>query len=141
MSRAFSLAGLLRVRSAQEREAAQRLSRAAIEASQTEARDRQLRAALGAGGADPGTPDALTLAAVAASRAAGRALLAELTDLGVLQQQVLREHRASHDASRREVRGLEKLAHAHALRERAEALRAEQIELDEIAARRAEEDA
>ena len=133
MSRAFSLAGLLRVRSVQEREAAQRLSRAAVEASQTQARDRHLRAALGDAGSGP--QDGRTLAALAASRAAGRALLTELRVVAQLQEQTLSDARAVHDTRRREVRGLEKLAHAHLLEVRAEALRAEQKELDEIASR------
>ena len=103
MSRAFSLAGLLRVRSVQEREAAQRLSRAAVEASQTQARDRHLRAALGDAGSGP--QDGRTLAALAASRAAGRALLTELRVVAQLQEQTLSDARAVHDTRRREVRG------------------------------------
>lgn len=50
MSRSFSLAGLLRVREIQERAAAQRLSRAVIDAQHTEARDRSLRAHLAGSG-------------------------------------------------------------------------------------------
>ena len=133
MTRAFSLAGLLRVRSVQEREAAQRLSRAAVEARQTAARDRQLRAALGGGETD--ALDGRSLAALAASRAAGRALLADLSALGALQQQTEQTARAEHHERRREVRGLEKLAEAHARAVRADELRSEQAELDEIAGR------
>jgi len=136
MTRSFSLTGLLRVRSAQEREAAARLSRAAVEASQTEARDRHLRAALGsAGDGDSSTLDGRSLAALAASRAAARTMLADVAALADLQREAVHTARAAHDASRREVRGLEKLAQAHARRVRADELRAEQLELDEIAAR------
>ncbi|QAY60073.1 hypothetical protein ET475_08780 [Microbacterium protaetiae] len=129
----FSLAGLLRVRSAQEREAAQRLSRATIEAGQTEARNRQLRAALG--GADSDIPDVRALAALAAARAAGRSLLADLSAVSALQQQTLERTRAAHGERRREVKGLEKLAQAHSRHAHVERLRSEQLELDEIAAR------
>ncbi|UUT36057.1 hypothetical protein [Microbacterium elymi] len=139
MSRSFSLAGLLRVRSVQEREAAQRLSRAAVEANQTAARDRRLRAALG--GADPETMDSASLAALAASRASARAMLADVSALSALQQQEVRTARTAHDARRREVRGLEKLAQAHLRQVRADELRAEQVELDEIALRMRADDA
>lgn len=138
MNRSFSLSGLLRVRSIQERQAAQELSRAVIDADQTRVRDRRLRAALGA--ADSDAVDTRSLAALAAARVAGRSMLAELQSLAALQQQVLREARTVHGDARREVRGLDRLAEAHALRVRAEELRVEQQELDEIASRGVEED-
>jgi len=138
MTRGFSLAGLLRVRSIQERAAAQRLSRAAIEADQTASRERQMRAALATTGAE--ATDVRTLAALAAARVAGRSLLADLDALSELQQTALREAREGHEAARREVRGLERLAEAHASQVRATGQKAEQSELDEIAARTRAED-
>jgi len=133
MTRGFSLSGLLRVRAIQERAAAQRLSRAAIEAEQTASRDRQLRAALAVTGSD--AADVRALAALAAARVAGRSLLADLTSLTEVRQAALHEARGEHESARKEVRGLERLADAHTARELAADRRAEQLELDEIAAR------
>jgi flagellar export protein FliJ len=138
VNRSFSLSGLLRVRSIQERQAAQELSRAVIDADQTRVRDRRLRAALGASDSD--AADTRSLAALAAARVAGRSMLAELQSLAAMQQQAVHEAKAVHDDARREVRGLDRLAEAHALRVRAEELRVEQQELDEIASRSGAED-
>lgn len=137
MTRSFSLAGLLRVRAIQERAAAQELSRAVIDANQTRTRDRHLRAALAATESD--AVDVRSLAAMAAARVAGRSMLADLQTLAAQQQQRVDEAKSHHDGTRREVRGLDRLAAAHEMRIRAEELRAEQIELDEIALRRGEE--
>jgi flagellar export protein FliJ len=133
MTRDFSLAGLLRVRGIQERAAAQRLSRAVIDARHTEARDRQLRSALAGEGTD--AVDVRSLAALAAARGASRSMLAELTALAAVQSQSVDEARAEHADARRAERGLDRLADAHAVRERTDELRAEQAEIDEIASR------
>ena len=133
MSRGFSLAGLLRVREIQERAAAQRLSRAVIDAQHTEARDRALRAHLA--GTETEAVDVRTLAALAAARVTGRALLADLTALADLQQETVAEARDAHADARRTLRGLERLAEGHADRMRAADLHAEQAELDEIGSR------
>lgn len=130
MSRGFSLAGLLRVREIQERAAAQRLSRAVIDAQHTEARERALRAHLA--GTETEAVDVRTLAALAAARVSGRALLADLTALADLQQETVAEARDAHADARRTLRGLERLAEGHADRVRAADLHAEQAELDEI---------
>jgi len=140
MNRTFSLTGLLRVRKVQEREAAQRLSRAAIEERQAQARERQLRTALGTG-VDEEAMDAAALAALAASRAAGRALLGELAGVAEIRRHELTAAQTAHGRRRREVRGLEKLADAHDRDLRAEDLRAEQAEIDEIAGRTRREEA
>lgn len=134
MTRPFSLAGLLRVRSIQERAAAQELSRAVIEANQTRTQDRRVRAALAA--TDSEAVDVRTLAALAAARVASRSMLADLEALSQAQQQAVESAQSSHSEARREVRGLDRLAAAHLARQRAEALRAEQHDLDEIALRR-----
>jgi len=133
MTRGFSLAGLLRVRQIQERAAAQRLSRAVIDARHTEARDRHLRSALAGEGTD--AVDVRSLAALAAARSAGRSMLADLTALAEVQSQSVDEARAEHAEARRAMRGLDRLAEAHAVRERTDELRIEQAELDEIASR------
>ena len=133
MSRGFSLAGLLRVREIQERAAAQRLSRAVIDAQHTDAMDRALRAHLA--GTDTEAVDVRALAALAAARVSGRALLADLTTLSALQQETVAEARSAHADARRTLRGLERLADGHAEALRAADLHAEQAELDEIASR------
>ncbi|MFE7197283.1 flagellar export protein FliJ [Microbacterium oxydans] len=133
MKRSFSLAGLLRVREIQERAAAQRLSRAVIDAQHTEARDRSLRAHLSGVGSE--AVDVRSLAALAAARVAGRTLLVDLTTLSELQKQTVDEARTEHAEARRAMRGLDRLAEAHALRMRTAELHAEQTELDEIGSR------
>jgi len=137
LTRSFSLAGLLRVRSIQERAAARELSRAVIEANQTRTRERHLRAALAATEAD--AVDVRSLAAMAAARVAGRSMLADLESLAQLQQQAVEQAQSTHSDKRREVRGLDRLEAAHSARQQAEALRAEQHDLDEIALRRGAE--
>lgn len=131
--RSFSLAGLLRVRGIQERAAAEHLSRAAIERSRTQTRERHLRSALGSD-AETAT-DVRTLAALAAGRVASRSALADLVALRKVQDAALAAARAGHDAARLEEQRLVRLAEAHASRERLRAQQAEQAELDEIAIR------
>jgi flagellar FliJ protein len=133
MSRAFPLAGLLRVRTLQERAAAERLSRAALEHAHTEARDRQLRASLTA--SMDGPDDVRTLAALAASRVAARSLLSELHTLRDAQAAAVATARAEHASARVDEHGLSRLAEAHERRERARTMREEQATLDEIAVR------
>jgi len=130
----FSLAGLLRLRGVQERAAAARLSRAAVEARQSEARERRTRTAL-ADSADAAT-DVRTLAAIAASRAAARARIAELSLLADARRDDVDAARRAHTEARRRARGLEKLEAAHRERELRAQLRAEQATLDEIASGR-----
>lgn len=139
MSRPFRLAGLLRVRGIQERAAAEHLTRASLEQVRTEARERQLRAALST--STDMAVDVRTLAALAASRVASRSQLADLRALGDLQQATLEDARVRHAATRIDERGLARLAEAHARREQARELHAEQAELDEIAIRTRTEEA
>ncbi len=133
MSRQFSLAGLLRVRGIQERAAAERLSRAHLDNAQTQARERQVRAALSAAPDD--VTDVRTLAALAASRVATRSTLADLRALDELQRRAVEEATHAHTAARRDERGLARLAEAHERREFSRQLLAEQTELDEVALR------
>ena len=133
MSRGFPLAGLLRVRTIQERAAAERLSRAALEHAHTEARDRQLRASLTA--SMDGPEDVRTLAALAASRVAARSLLSELHTLREAQAATVAAAQAEHASARIDEHGLTRLAEAHHRREHARAMREEQATLDEIAVR------
>ncbi|WP_243230461.1 flagellar export protein FliJ [Microbacterium sp. CIAB417] len=133
MSRGFSLSGLLRVRGIQERAAAQRLSRAVIDADQAKARERVARAALDASGSD--AIDVRTLAAIAAARVSARRQLGDLASLADLRSAALADARDAHREARRQVRALERLADAHAARQEAETLRQEQNDIDEIAGR------
>lgn len=133
MSRAFPLAGLLRVRGIQERAAAERLTRASIEKARTEARDRQVRASLTTDAEAP--HDVRTLEALAASRVAARSLLADLRSLTDAQTAALEAARAEHASARIEEHGLSRLADAHHRREQARTLQQEQAALDEIALR------
>lgn len=133
MSRAFPLAGLLRVRGIQERAAAERLTRAAIEKARTEARDRQVRASLTTDAEAP--EDVRTLAALAASRVAARSLLADLQSLSEAQAAAVAAARAEHASARIDEHGLSRLADAHHHREQQRTLRQEQAALDEIALR------
>lgn len=133
MSRRFPLAGLLRIRGIQERAAAAHLSRAALEQQRTEARERQVRAALTASADTPG--DVRTLAAVAAGRVAARSQLSDLAALQRTQRADLDAARARHAAARRAEHGLERLAERHAEREDARAEARDQAALDEIALR------
>lgn len=131
MSRSFPLAGLLRVRGIQERAAAERLSRAALEHAHTEARDRQLRASLTT---DVDAPeDVRTLSALAASRVAARSLLSDLRVLREAQTAAVDAARAEHATARIDEQGLGRLADAHGRREHARILREEQAVLDELA--------
>ena len=135
MKRGFPLAGLLRIRGIQQRAAAAHLSRAAMEEQRTEARDRQLRAALTTSAETPG--DIRTLAALAASRVAARSLLTDLDTLRRAQRAEVDAARAGLDDARRAERGIERLADAFHERERARRDAAEQAVLDEIALRSA----
>ncbi|OAZ43456.1 hypothetical protein A9Z40_14060 [Microbacterium arborescens] len=135
MKRGFPLAGLLRIRGIQQRAAAAHLSRAAMEEQRTEARDRQLRAALTTSAETPG--DIRTLAALAASRVAARSLLADLDTLRRAQRADVDSARLRLDDARRAERGIERLADTFHERERERRDAAEQAVLDEIALRSA----
>lgn len=138
MARKFSLAGLLRVKSLQERTAAEHLTRANVARQQTAVREHRLRQSLSA---DPeAASDTRTLAAVAATRTATRSQLSDLRVLAQMQDAEVEKARARHQGARIEEHGLIKLADAHARQEFARALHAEQTELDEIAVRRRPEE-
>lgn len=134
MARKFALTGLLRLRSIQQRQAAERLSRATMNARQAETRERHARAALGS--SDMEAVDVRTLAAIAASRVAARSQLAELTGLSRECVAALDEAEREHTLAKREEKSLEKLKDTHDERERTADLRAEQTTLDEIATTR-----
>jgi len=130
----FSLAGLLRVRHAQQQKAMAELSQA--NGRIRDVAERRARTELtlaGAVGSKGLVTDAATLNALSAARASTRGMLAEL-------DAVAAEHRASAAAAQQEYNAtrarsiaLEKLEERHQATAVAAELREEQIALDEIA--------
>ncbi|WP_267425426.1 MULTISPECIES: flagellar FliJ family protein [unclassified Curtobacterium] len=135
MNRRFPLAGLLRLRHAEQDRAAASL--AAANDRVREAADARIaaRRTLEDTGVAMPIQDAATLSAVAAARAATRGMLQELD--AVVRNRRIDADRAQDDytAARRSALGLEKLEEQHGTRVAAEELRTEQTVLDEIAAR------
>ena len=131
----FPLAGLLRVRGAQERVAAERLSRATAERSQSEAAADDVRTSLAGLGAQ--ADDAQMLLAMAAARAAASSALSDLQALTERHRTAEDEAKTSHVEARRELKGLERLESAHRVHAERALLAAEQDALDEIAVARA----
>jgi flagellar export protein FliJ len=131
----FSLSGLLRVRGAQERVAAERLSRASAERADADAAVQN--ALSGLEGVGSTVRDARTLQAMAAARAAGHSALSDLRALAQLRLAAESEARTAHIEARRELRGLERLEAAHRAQAARAELAAEQSALDEVAAVRA----
>jgi flagellar FliJ protein len=135
VNRRFPLAGLLRLRHAEQDRAAASL--AAANDRVREAADARIaaRRTLEDTGIAMPIQDAATLSAVAAARAATRGMLQELD--AVVQNRRVDADRAQDEytAARRSALGLEKLEEQHGTRVAAEELRTEQTVLDEIAAR------
>ncbi len=127
----FPLAGLLRVRGAQERMAAEELSRASAARAAAEAAEQD--AVTGLAQIGDRIDDAATLLAMAAARASGRSALADLQTLTALRRAEEIEARAAHVEARRELKGLERLEDAHRTETAAVERRNEQMTLDEIA--------
>ncbi|WP_314428117.1 flagellar FliJ family protein [uncultured Microbacterium sp.] len=130
----FPLAGLLRVRGAQERVAAERLSRATAERMQSESAAQDAQASL----ADLSSHvnDAATLLAMAAARAAGRSALSDLQALTELHRAEEDEAKYAHVEAKQELKGLERLESTHRVEAARAELSAEQNRLDEIAVAR-----
>ncbi|WP_223628678.1 hypothetical protein [Microbacterium sp. EST19A] len=127
----FSLAGLLRVRDAQERVAAEQLSRTTSARLQAEAAEHGAVVSLSEISAQ--VDDAPTMLAMAAARAAGRSALSDLQTLAELRRAEEAEAKASHVEARRELKGLERLEGAHRVDSIRAQQHAEQVALDEIA--------
>lgn len=130
----FPLAGLLRVRDAQERIAAEQLARSTAARARAEGAEQEAVTSLSEISAQ--IDDAPTLLAMAAARAAGRSALADLRSMTEMRRAEEAEAKAAHVDARREVKGLERLEGAHAADSRARELHAEQSALDEIAVQR-----
>ncbi|MFK0400988.1 hypothetical protein ACIQTT_01525 [Microbacterium sp. NPDC090225] len=127
----FPLAGLLRVRDAQERVAAEQLSRASSARLQAETAEQGAVVSLAEISAQ--VDDAPTLLAMAAARAAGRSALSDVQALTEMRRAEEAEAKAAHVEARRELRGLERLEDAHRVESARIEQHTEQTALDEIA--------
>ncbi|PZE29789.1 MULTISPECIES: hypothetical protein [unclassified Curtobacterium] len=135
MPRRFALAGLLRLRHAQQDQAAAEL--AAANERLRDAADARMAARRTLDDPQAEVTDAAVLSAVAAARAATRGMLEELAGVEATRRAAADRARSAHHDARRAAIGLEKLEQRHAERVAEEDLRAEQLVLDEIAARTA----
>lgn len=127
----FPLAGLLRVRGAQERVAAEHLSRASAARAQAETAEQSAITSLADISAQIDDPRALL--AMAAARAAGRSTLSDLQALVDMRRSAESEARSAHVEARRDLKGLERLESTHRVETAKAELAAEQTALDEIA--------
>lgn len=127
----FPLAGLLRVRGAQERVAAEHLSRASAERAHAETAEQTAITSLADISAQIDDPRALM--AMAAARAAGRSTLSDLQALVEMRRSAESEARSAHVEARRDLKGLERLETTHRVETAKAELAAEQTVLDEIA--------
>ncbi|MEV4734957.1 MULTISPECIES: hypothetical protein [unclassified Microbacterium] len=126
----FTLSGLLRVRGAQERVAAEDLSRASAERARAEAAEQSAVTSLAE--ISDRIDDSATLLAMAAARAAGRSTLSDLQALVEMRRVSEGEAKAAHVEARRDLKGLERLEEAHRVDEMRQELATEQAALDEI---------
>lgn len=135
MSRAFRLAGLLRLRALAEEQAAAQRATSARGRDAAVARAAATEAALGSAVFPPGA-DARGVQAVVASRLALSALLVDRRAQVLVAQDEVDAADAAWSAARTQTRTLEKLQEKHETAVRAEEQRAEQVVLDEVAGRR-----
>lgn len=135
MSRAFRLAGLLRLRSMAEEQAAVQLAQSTRERDIAEARRRATQAAL-AEAQIPQQTDVLGMRAVIASRMALSSLLVDRTAQVTVAQDEVDEAGEAWSQARTRTRTLEKLQEKHERTVLLEEQSAEQKVLDEIAGRR-----
>ncbi|ARC55703.1 hypothetical protein AS850_01260 [Frondihabitans sp. 762G35] len=132
--RSFSLAGLLRVRHAQQQKAMAELSDANRRVRDVATRRAQVERTLeGAVAGNAVVTDAGTLIAIAAARASTRGMLAELDAVADAHRTAADEAQTAYNASRARAIALEKLEARHVAEALAEDLHQEQIALDEIA--------
>jgi flagellar FliJ protein len=132
MAPKFRLAGLLRLRHAQQDQAGAALATA--NDRMRDAADARVAARRTLSDGPVEITDATMLSAVAAARASTRGMLEELDAVATTRRQAADLAQTAYNAARRSALGLEKLEDAHDVRAAAEDLRGEQIVLDEIAA-------
>lgn len=133
MGREFRLAGLLRLRDAQEAQAAGRLASANAGLRDGAARSARARAEAEDSAAE--ADSSATLLAIAAARASTRGMLVELDGLVATLESGARAAAEEHRAARRSAVALQKLGDRHAEERAREDLAREQTTLDELAAR------
>lgn len=134
MARAFSLAGLLRVRHAQQQKAMAELSQANRRVRDVaERRASATRTLEGAVGQKAVITDAATLTAIAAARASTRGMISELDATATAHRAAAAEAQLEYNAATARAIALEKLEAKHAAAAAIEDLHEEQIALDEIA--------
>ncbi|MCQ1988072.1 flagellar FliJ family protein [Arthrobacter sp. zg-Y844] len=131
MSRAFPLAGLLRLRQLQQDRAAGEL--AAANVRMREIREARAEAYNSLETSHSEAVDAATMNAIAAARASSRSMLADLNALDTRHAAEVETARAEFSSARARSVGLEKLEGKFAEAEAAEDLRTEQTILDELA--------
>ena len=134
MARQFSLIGLLRLRHAQQGQAAATLADA--NERLREASDRRMAARRTLDDGPIEVTDAAMLSALAAARASTRGMLTELDAVTERRRADADAAQAAYATARRAALGLEKLEARHAEQAAADDLRAEQVVLDEIATTR-----
>ncbi len=131
MSTAFPLAGLLRYRRLREEQVAGSLAGARQRVQDVQDRQTDERQRLQD---SPVTIDSpASMQAVAAARAASRALLTELVAADERSREDAQQAQLDYNSARAQTLGLEKLAGRHADSATAEELRGEQLILDELA--------
>ena len=131
MASQFSLAGLLRLRHAQEDQAAGNLAAANLKRAQNAQSESKTRTALGGTPSDATSTEALH--ALAAARASTRSMLADLAALGRQHEAAARNAQLAFDSARKQSLSLEKLEIKHNDAVTADELKAEQLILNEIA--------
>jgi flagellar FliJ protein len=135
VSRAFRLAGLLRLRALAEEQAAAQRAASVRGRDTATARAAATQAAL-ASAEFPGMSDSRGVQAVVASRLALSALLVDRRAQVLVAQDEVDAADAAWSEARTRTRTLEKLQEKHDTAVRAEEQRAEQLVLDEVAGRR-----
>ncbi|WP_034623672.1 flagellar export protein FliJ [Cellulomonas sp. URHE0023] len=136
MSRAFPLAGLLRLRTMSEDRAASELALARRDQVRAEQRALETAERLSGATMPSGTGLLAFQASVASRSALGSLLIEHRRDVSVAET-VTDERTEAWSEARQQVRTLERLEERHDEAERLEETRAEQKVLDEIAGRRA----
>jgi flagellar FliJ protein len=131
VSRAFSLAGLLRLRHLQQDQAAGDLAEANATSRAMAARVEAARGALDNLPTDPAGAD--TFHAIVAARASSRSMLAELSGLATVTDRAAANAQLDYDARKAASVSLEKLELRHDAAEAEADLQSEQAVIDEIA--------
>lgn len=131
MNRQFSLAGLLRLRQAEQKAAESGLAAANSRSASLRVRRAEARSALEDSVGQ--VADSASLLAIAAARASSQSMLAELDALASIAEAEAASAQADYTEARRRAVGLEKLETRHDADLAASVIRSEQGVLDEIA--------